>query len=189
MNDSIKATRATIQIGTTAIDAFMLPDGGYRMSLTQAAECIGLGVQNASDFLRSKAIKGLLGDGYTPQIFEIEPDATQSRGQSRIRALPLEVVSAYWLWQSHRGNKTALALCMALIVESLERRFDTAFGVIKAEQEYNDRLAERLDTLEQDLQGSMDFEAIASYERNYLEEKLRQYGIDPWALPTPEGEG
>jgi hypothetical protein len=32
-----------------------------------------LGVQNASDFLRSKAIKGLLGEAYTPQIFEIEP--------------------------------------------------------------------------------------------------------------------
>jgi len=42
-------------------------------SPTQAAECVGLKVQNVSDFLRSKAFKALSGEGYTHQISEIEP--------------------------------------------------------------------------------------------------------------------
>ncbi len=39
----------------------------------------------------SKTPKTLLGEGYTPATSEIEPDAGQLRGGSRIRALPLEV--------------------------------------------------------------------------------------------------
>jgi len=62
----------------------MLPDGSYRMSQTQAAECIELKVQNISDFFRSKAFKSVIGEDYTPQIFEIEPDVEQIRGGSRI---------------------------------------------------------------------------------------------------------
>lgn len=71
--------------------------------MTQAAECVGLKVQNVSDFLRSNAFKSLAGEGYTPQIFEIEP-SDQTRGQGRFRALPLEVVTIYWVWQCYRGN-------------------------------------------------------------------------------------
>ena len=103
----MKATRTTVTIGSLAVEGFMLPDGTYRMSQTQAAEMVGLTQQNASDFLRSKAIKRLLGEGYTPrknEQVEIEPEG-QARGGSRIDALPLEVVSAYWLWQAYRGNK------------------------------------------------------------------------------------
>jgi hypothetical protein len=33
----MKATRATITLGTKQLDGFMLPDGSYRMSQTQAA--------------------------------------------------------------------------------------------------------------------------------------------------------
>lgn len=127
----------------------MLPDGSYRMSQTQAAECVGLSERNARDCLRSKGLKALLGEGYTPAILEIEPDVNQARGASRIRGLPLEVVSAYWLWQAFRGNQSALALCMALMTESLERRFDAAFEVERTEGDRNQRLAQRLQQLEQ----------------------------------------
>ena len=47
------------------------------MAQTQAAECVELGIQNVSDFLRSKSFKALAGEGYTPQISEIEPDSDQ----------------------------------------------------------------------------------------------------------------
>lgn len=47
---SVRAVRALVQIGSIAVDGFMLPDGSYRMSQTQAAECVGLKVQNVSDF-------------------------------------------------------------------------------------------------------------------------------------------
>ena len=168
----------------------MLPDGSYRMSQAQVAEAVDLSRRNVSDFLRSKAIKALLGEGYTGTILEreeieIEPEPGK-RGQSRFMAMPLEVVSAYWLWQSYRGNKQALTLCMALIIESLDRRFDAAFNVTRTEQERDERLSQRIQQLERDLREAMNFEAVAQYERDYMESVLRQHGIDPWTLPNTE---
>ncbi len=40
MTESIKATRASVQIASLTVDGFMLPDGSYRMSQTQVAEAI-----------------------------------------------------------------------------------------------------------------------------------------------------
>jgi hypothetical protein len=138
-----RATRATVQLGTLTIDGFMLPDGSYRMSLTQTAETVDLGVQNASDFLRSKALKSLAGESYTPQTFEIEAE-DRVRGQTRIRAVPLEVVRRYWLWQSTRGNKKAIALVDALMAETIDRRFDRAFGVNRSEDDWDKRLSDSI---------------------------------------------
>jgi hypothetical protein len=191
MTDSAKATRSTVYIGDRAVDGFMLPDGSYRMSQTQAAECVGLSERNAREFLQSKALNTLLGEGYTPAISEIEPDREQQRGGSRIRAWTLEVASAYWLWQAYRGNKPALSLCMALILESLERRFDEAFGVTRSERERNELLSGRVRRLERDLQKlgeAYGMDDLARNERDYFERLLRENGIDPWGVPGREGE-
>lgn len=40
MTESTRAIRALLQIGSLTVDGFMLPDGSYRMSQTQAAETI-----------------------------------------------------------------------------------------------------------------------------------------------------
>jgi hypothetical protein len=187
------AQRATIQIGVFEVEGFMLPDGSYRMSQSQAAECVGLKPQNVSDFLRSKTIERLLGDGYTLQISgaeEVEISAeNQSRGQSRFRAIPLEAVIAYWQWQSHRGNKTALNLCVALSLETLERRFDAAFGVERSEQDRDERLASTLEQMEGYLKGAMDYEVLAQAESQYLRNWITQMGYDPDDLPDPSDEG
>jgi hypothetical protein len=187
MTESTKAVKASIPFGTITIDGFQLPDGSYRMSQTQAAECVGLTERNAREFLQSKAIKSLLGEGYTPAISDIESDPEQQRGSSRIRSLPLEVVSAYWLWQCFRGNKQALPLCVALITESLERRFDNAFGITRSEDDWNQRLTDRIiSQLETDLGQAFELETAVRQENEYLMQVLREHGIDPWGLP--EGE-
>jgi hypothetical protein len=187
MPNSVKATRTTVQIGDFAVDGFMLPDGSYRMSQTQAAQCVDRPEINARRFLDSKAIKALLGNGYTPDTIEIESSDTQVRGQSRFNALPLQVVTAYWFNQATQGNKQALSLIWALLTESLERRFDEAFGVTRTEEERNQRLSERLvEQLETDLKTAFDFEAATRAENEYLMSVLRQHGIDPWALPSDE---
>lgn len=187
MTDSTRATRATVTIGHFTVDGFMLPDGNYRMSLTQAAECVGLTTRNASDFLQSKAFKALMGESYTVPISEIESDPDQGRGQTRIRALPLTVVSKYWSWQSHRGNKQAFALVDALITESSERRFDSAFGVTRSEDDFNQRLSDRIIAqLENDLGEAFNIDSALRHENEYLMEVLRDNGIDPWALPSNE---
>jgi hypothetical protein len=59
MTESVRAVRASVQIGSLTVDGFMLPDGSYRMSQTQAAECVGKPEINARRFLDSKAIKAL----------------------------------------------------------------------------------------------------------------------------------
>ncbi|MDB9526282.1 hypothetical protein PN498_09820 [Oscillatoria sp. CS-180] len=160
------------------------------MSQSSAAEAVDLGRQNVSDFLRSKTIKRLLGEGYTGQISMVEVDSTeQSRGQARINALPLEAVNAYWHWQSHRGNKRALALCMALSAETLDRRFDAAFGVSRSEEEYNERLSDRMGQLQRDLASLGEAYAepdLLREENERLKEQLRQNGIEPWAIGENE---
>lgn len=163
----------------------MLPNGEYQLSQTQAAKSVGLPERNAREFLNSKALKTLLGDDYTPATSEIE-SAEGKRGQSRIRGLSLEVVSAYWLWQAYRGNKQALMLCMGLIAESLERRFDAAFGINRTESQYNDRLTQRMQQLERNLQRLGDAYALDDDLRAqvaYLERFCRDHGLDPWGTP------
>ena len=189
MADSVKATRATVHVGSFTIDGFMLPDGSYRMSQTQAAECVGKPEINARRFLDSKAIKALLGKGYTPDSVEIDSGVSQLRGQSRFNALPLDVVTAYWLNQAAQNNNQALSLVWALLTESLERRFDDAFGVVRSEQERNERLSQQIQTLARDLTKLGEAYAQDDEIRNrltYYEQWFQEHGIDPWKPSPPE---
>ena len=191
MPQSQKAIRATITIGSLQVDGFMLPDGSYRMSQTQTAESVGKPSMNASRFLESRAIKTLLGEGYTdhtPESVEIEPEPGR-RGQSRFNALPLEIVTAYWVNQCSQGNKRAVALVMALATETLERRFDAAFGITRSEQERDDRLSQHIQQLTQQLDKLGEAYAVEDtvrQERDLFLKQLQELGADPWELPRDE---
>jgi hypothetical protein len=183
-----KAQRATVQIGPLSVDGFQMPDGSYRMSQAGAAECIGTTPQNASNFLRSKAFKALQSGESTDQTFEvIEVESSQqATGGTRINAVSLDVVWAFWLYQCLRGNKQAYNLLAALGLETLERRFDAAFGVERSESDHDALLTQRLQA---DL--SRAIEALAEpdlrTEREArLEQQLRDAGLEPWQLPTEE---
>lgn len=195
MSESIKATRATVAIGGLTVDGYMLPDGSYCMSQTQAAETVGKEEFNARDFLASKTFKRLSSEGYTDGKFiEIESESSQVRGQSRFRSLPLEVVVIYWVYQCYRGNKQAFSLLIALATESLERRFDNAFGVVRTEQERNDITTARIKALESDLSNlgeGFAIDADKDREIAYLTSLLKDNGIEPYGLPSgdrTEGE-
>jgi len=181
MTESVRAVRASVQIGSLTVDGFMLPDGSYRMSQTQAAECAGKPEINARRFLDSKAIKALLGQGYTPDTIEIE-SSEQIRGQGRFNALPLEVVTAYWLTQAGEGNKQALSLVWALLTETLERRFDEVFGVTRTEAERNELLSQRVQELEQDIQEAFWVDDEARIKCDHYERWFREHSIDPWKI-------
>ena len=125
---------------------------------------------------------------YSPDVIEVEsePDV---RGQTRINALPLEVVAAYWLYRAFKGNKNAFILSGALIAESLERRFDEAFGVIRTEQERNETTTTKIKTLEKALANLGEGFAIDDEirrERDYYESLLKQNGIEPYGLPNSD---
>jgi hypothetical protein len=186
MTDSEKAARATVTLGSIVIDGFRLPEGSYRMSQAQAAEAIGESPVYALRFLSSKDSKASLGEGYTdykPESVEVE-SAPGQRGQTRINALPLEVVAAYWLSRAYRGNKKAFLLCWAMLTETLERRFDRAFGVTRLEDEWDQRLADGIIAqLENDLSGAFEEADTALSREKLLEQQLRELGVEPWALP------
>ena len=61
MSESVRAVRASVQIGSLTVDEFMLPNGSYRMSQAQAAECVENPEINARRFWYSKTIKSLRG--------------------------------------------------------------------------------------------------------------------------------
>ncbi len=177
-----KAKRATVAIGSMEVDGFQMPDGSYRMSQTQAAESVGKSQRNAGRFLASKGIKALRGEGYTPDTIEVE-SSEQSRGQARFNALPLDVVSAYWLWEASRGNQQAITLCYALMAETLERRFDAAFGVERSESERNSLLTQRLQQTEADLERLGEAYAepdLLREEVERLQQQVRELGGEPW---------
>jgi hypothetical protein len=209
MSESIKATRAVVAIGDLTVDAFMLPDGSYRMSLSQAANCIGKEAQGISNFLRSKALKRLLektlgtsnflpesltspilDNTYNPDLFAVDiSDDASSKGQTRIRGLHLEIVGLYWQWECLQGNKQAFALTTALTLESLERRFDGAFGVVYSEQTRNTTTTARIKALEKDLANLSEGFAIDDDIRRELNELkiwLRDHGIEPYRLPSSD---
>jgi hypothetical protein len=186
MTGSVRATRAPITLGSLTIDGFMLPDGSYRMSQTQAAECIKDDAVYARNFLTSRALKALRGEGYTPETFEVNSSG-QSRGQTRIRGWTLDVVYSYWVYRCHKGNEHAFALVVALGTETLERRFDRAFNVIRSEDDWDKRLSNSIiNQLENNLSEAFAEADAALNRERLLEEQLRQNGIEPWALPNDE---
>ncbi|MBD2114918.1 MULTISPECIES: hypothetical protein [Cyanophyceae] len=79
MTTGDKAKRAPVAIGPLSVDGFQMLGGSYRRSQTSADDAVGLGRQNVSNFLRLKAIKSLLGEGCTSQIFKAEPDALREQ--------------------------------------------------------------------------------------------------------------
>jgi len=168
----------------------MLPDGSYRMSQMQAAETIDEPPVYALRFLRSNDSKALLGDAYTdytPESVEVESESGQ-RGQTRINALPLDVVTAYWLTRAYKGNRKAFLLSWTLLTESLERRFDEAFGVTRTETERNELLSQRVQELERDIREAFWIDDEARIERDHYERLLRENGIDPWENPGARDE-
>ncbi len=183
MTDSEKARRAIVPIGSIEVEGFQLPNGFYRMSQTQASDCIGDDRVYARRFLTSKTLKALRGEAYTPDTFEVESPDEQVRGQTRIQGWPLEIVYAYWVYRCFRGNKAAFNMVIALGTESLERRFDAAFGVSRTETERNDRLANRIQTLERDLSllsNAYASDDILQAENQELQRQLKAHGIEPF---------
>lgn len=185
MTSEQKATRQIISIGNIEVEGFMLPDGSYRMSQTQAAAAIGEEEVYARNFLAAKGVKQLLGLSYTPETFEV--DATeQARGQTRIQGWTLEMVYTYWVYRCSKGNKAAFVTVIALGTESLERRFDQAFSITRIEADYNQRLimrSQELETALQQISDGLAFDDDLRVERDRFRQLLEENGINPYGIP------
>jgi len=119
-----------------------------------------------------------------PETFVVEIGDQGSTGETRIMGLPLMIIFIYWAWESFRGNKQALSLIIALGTETLERRFDRAFGITRSEDDWDQRLSAGIITqLETDLSTAFEEADTALSRERLLEQQLRDNGIEPWALP------
>jgi hypothetical protein len=90
---------------------------------------------NAASFLSEIGLKALPGIDSDSANFPL----VQREGESGapIRGVPPAIAAAYWLKEAQQKNKTAVLLVWACTQETLKRRADAAFGVMRSEEEYN----------------------------------------------------
>lgn len=92
------------------------------------------------------------------------------------------------MWQAHRENKAALALCMGLITESLERRVDEVLALLTRPRERNEILSQQVQELEQEVPEpfwlTMKPESNATTTSGCFESPASI----PWRIPGAEDE-
>jgi hypothetical protein len=178
MKDSqpIQVKSKDITVGGIPIPVYMTPDGEYRWSMRQASKAVGFNEGWLSDTLRAKssAFARLQGYGFKQDLVEYQ-------GQGFIEALLIstENFMAMIMYAAVIGQrKEAVSLMAAALYETLERRADHAFGIIRDEDEYIQKFEFRQASilLNKDLRA-----AIGDWiERNTsetLQEYIRDYSI------------
>ena len=132
MTESIKATRATIQLSDTlSIDGYMLPDGDFRAGIVGTSVLLGY-QRDWFLVLPSRApdkLKALKDSGfrYDPQTVFIQ---RQGRGgATKAQTISLRELTTLITFEALSGNKRAIALQAAFTLEGLDGRFRETFGV------------------------------------------------------------
>jgi len=138
MNRIAKAARTIIFLGDISLEVFMLPDGKYRLSQTQAAESIEKGEISFRRFLTS-------GSAEAVPYKEFRSDKISIEGNNiKINAVPISLAVAYWTKQAVSGNVLAARIRGACATESIECRADVAFNIQRTEEDRNERMAARI---------------------------------------------
>jgi hypothetical protein len=132
----MKAQVATVDLGFTKFDGLMLPNGEYAIAVPQIASLIQ-SIQNTA----SRDFKRLLGEDFSPSKQSIEGTKAQ------VNIVDLKIFTKILYAMAKQGNPIADSLVQALLEESFERRFDTAFNKKVSEAEYSERLAFRFKRL------------------------------------------
>jgi hypothetical protein len=137
---TIKAVRATINLGGIELDVFQLPDGEYRLSQVQILEIIELPKNWISRLQSStpKQLERLQSKGFTGYSLEVSIDKT------RAKTLTIDDATKIWGLVARSGNEKALDILEACVGESIERRADAAFGMQRSLSEYNERLKAKI---------------------------------------------
>lgn len=131
-----KAKRGNITIAGIQVEVFQMPNAEYVMSQTQAAGAVGRQANSILSWLHSEQPETLLGE--TPTIL-----STPIEDNFRpIQAIPIIAVTAYWQCQSMLGNIQAAKLSFACMTETLRRRCDAVFDVVRTERQHESATAE-----------------------------------------------
>lgn len=132
-----KAIKATIKLGGIELDCYQMPDGHYGFSQNQMKEQLQI---LPGDRTGKKYLKPLL--EARPSLVEvIKLEGNNATAKVLHIDLFKEAVGVYAVL----GNARCLSILTACFAEALERRADAAFGVIRTEQERNDKIEARID--------------------------------------------
>lgn len=137
----MKAKRTNIKYGSVDLEVFMLPDGSYQLSQTQAGLALGKHDKSLREFLNGKSLEALPHKDFSGGEIEIETD---NNLPVHIKAVPIKVVVAYWTYWANKGNTLAQALLGAGTEEAITRLCDSAFGETKSESEYQQQTASNI---------------------------------------------
>jgi len=131
-----KAIVSQIDLGFAKFEGLMLPDGSYAIAVPQIADLIGLDRNQAS-----RGIKRLLDNEFNPT------KSTTEYTKAAVNIVDLITFRKIIRALDRQGNPIATALVDAFFEESVERRYDTAFGKKVTESERNQILAQRMKRL------------------------------------------
>ncbi|MBS0015502.1 MAG: hypothetical protein KFF72_03905 [Arthrospira sp. SH-MAG29] len=134
MYNKLRIKSKNITIGGIPIPVYMDLDGEYRWSMRQASKIVGFNEGWLSDTLRTEGnpLKKLKAYGFKGDIVEF-----QGQGFIEGNLISTEDFMAMIMYAAVLGKRTqAIALLAAAFYETLERRADHAFGIIRDEDEY-----------------------------------------------------
>ena len=103
-----KATRTQVQIGSLAVDGFMLPDGSYRISEVSTADAVGKSQEDLERYL---------------DAIEVEPESVED-----VPVVSLSNAMYFWQFEAARGNSQAQKLIQGLFSAALTERIEKSFG-------------------------------------------------------------
>ena len=136
-NNNRKAIVATVKLGSKEFEGLMLPDGSYRMGVSQVSLILPNSVRHNQ---ASRTVKTALGEE-SPLL-----RCTSELNSKPVNTITLDQVKKVIKWAAFdKKDQEAQKLIDALIDEGLERRFDNAFDKRQSEEAYNQRLAQRVE--------------------------------------------
>lgn len=136
---TVKAVKATVQMGSIPLDVYLMPDGSYKLFIDSVTQVVGDDKDKLLSFMKGRSLQAKPFKSYN--ITQAIPVAVEDQ-EEKIKPILIGLATAFWLYKAIRGNVIAQALAQACMVESIERRADTAFHFKRTEEEYNRKFAE-----------------------------------------------
>lgn len=165
---TVKAQRATIDIGGITINVYQLPDGSYRLAGRNVTDAIGMRPGSLSEVMKVKSLKAL------PHADSSLSEVKAETGESFI---PVSIVDAlaYWGEMVERKNQSAKIVVLACAAETIERRADRAFNIQRAEADYDAALKVRVGSIRHRKE-------FAKEIQDFCQRKESKSDGDQWAI-------
>lgn len=168
---TIKASKATVLLGDTTLNVFLLPDGKtLKWSAKHITDAISIRHSRVAEICATKQAQILTSKGI--EVADFSPISLVFEG-GKASGYSTEVAFFIWQYEAFKGNELAQALVFASGVETLERRAYDAFSILQSEEDMNQRFIARKDSI---LQRHFWTDAIKWYlDKNEVTDNYRKF--------------